>query len=272
MSATSRWAVGLEYDGSAYAGWQTQESAPSVQVVAEQAFASVADQPVSLTAAGRTDAGVHALQQVAHFDATATRSARSWVYGANTQLPPDVAALWAVQVPETFHARYSALSRTYRYVILNRGTRPALGRNRVCWMHAALDHERMARAAVHLVGEHDFSAFRSSECQSRTPIRRVEGIDVRRQGSYVIIEARANAFLHHMVRNIAGVLIQIGRGEAEVDWAREVLEGRDRRLGGVTAPAGGLYLVGVTYPTELGVPAPHDSAADRPSFMMPHEP
>jgi tRNA pseudouridine38-40 synthase len=262
----------IEYDGTDFSGWAAQPGFRTVEGTLREALGGLFSSHDNLTVAGRTDAGVHALQQVAHFDATATRSARSWVYGANTQLPPDVAALWAVQVPETFHARYSALSRTYRYVILNRGTRPALGRNRVCWMHAALDHERMARAAVHLVGEHDFSAFRSSECQSRTPIRRVEGIDVRRQGSYVIIEARANAFLHHMVRNIAGVLIQIGRGEAEVDWAREVLEGRDRRLGGVTAPAGGLYLVGVTYPTELGVPAPHDSAADRPSFMMPHEP
>jgi tRNA pseudouridine38-40 synthase len=272
MSATYRWAVGLEYDGGAYAGWQTQESAPSIQSVAEHALAIVADHPVTLTGAGRTDAGVHAFQQVAHFDAAAIRSPRSWVYGANTHLPPDVAALWAVQVPETFHARYSALSRSYRYLILNRATRPALGRNRVCWMHGALDHERMAQAAAHLVGEHDYSAFRSSECQSRTPLRRVEAIEVRREGPYVIIEARANAFLHHMVRNIAGVLIQIGRGEADVGWAREVLEGRDRRLGGVTAPAGGLYLVGVSYPAEFGLPGPGDSAAHRPSFMIPHEP
>ena len=271
MSATYRWAVGLEYDGSSYAGWQTQESAPSIQAVVERALSTVADHPVTLTGAGRTDAGVHALQQVAHFDASAVRSARSWVYGANTQLPPDVAALWAVQVPETFHARYSASSRTYRYVILNRGTRPALGRNRVCWVHAPLDQDRMVQAASTLVGEHDYSAFRSSECQSRTPIRRVEAIDVRREGRYVIIEAHANAFLHHMVRNIAGVLIRIGLGEAEVGWAREVLEGRDRRLGGVTAPAGGLYLVAVSYPGEFGLPAAGDSAAHRPSFMIPHD-
>jgi tRNA pseudouridine38-40 synthase len=272
MAATHRWAVGLEYDGSAYAGWQIQESAASIQAVAEQALSAVADHRVMLTSAGRTDAGVHALQQVAHFDAEVTRSARSWVFGANTHLPPDIAALWAVPVAETFHARYSALSRTYRYVILNRATRPALGRNRVCWLHAALDHERMAQAAAALVGEHDYSAFRSSECQSRTPIRRVEAIDVRREGPYVVIEARANAFLHHMVRNIAGVLIQIGRGEAEVGWAREVLEGRDRRLGGVTAPAGGLYLAQVSYPAEFGLPAAHDSAAPRASFMIPPEP
>ncbi len=272
MSATYRWAVGLEYDGSGYAGWQTQASAPSIQSVTEQALSTVADHPVELTGAGRTDAGVHALAQVAHFDASATRSARSWVYGANTHLPPDVSALWAVPVPQTFHARYSALSRTYRYLILNRGTRPALGRQRVCWVHAALDHERMAAAGALLVGEHDYSAFRSSECQSRTPLRRVEAIEVRRRGAYVIIEARANAFLHHMVRNLAGVLIRIGTGEAEVGWALEVLEGRDRRLGGPTAPAGGLYLVDVRYPPEFGLPAVTDSAAHRPSFMIPGEP
>ncbi len=269
MSATFRWAVGLEYDGSAYVGWQTQESAPSIQSVTEKALSAVADHPVAVTGAGRTDAGVHALAQVAHFESSAKRSARSWVYGANTHLPLDVSALWAVQVPATFHARYSALSRTYRYVILNRSTRSAIGRMRVWWVHAPLDHERMAAAATLLVGEHDYSAFRSSDCQSPTPIRRVEAIQVRRSEAYVIIEARANAFLHHMVRNIAGVLIRIGTGEAAVGWAREVLEGRDRRLGGVTAPAGGLYLLEVRYPPEFGLPAEPDSAVNRPSFMMP---
>jgi tRNA pseudouridine38-40 synthase len=272
MSATYRWAIGLEYDGSAYAGWQTQESSPSIQSVAEKALSAVANHVVSLTGAGRTDAGVHALGQVAHFDASAVRSARSWVHGANTQLPPDVSALWAVQVADTFHARYSALSRTYRYVILNRGTRPALGHQRVCWVHTALDHERMASAAMLLVGEHDYSAFRSSECQSRTPVRRVEAIEVRRRGEYVVIEARANAFLHHMVRNIVGVLMRVGRGEAEVGWAGEVLEGRDRRLAGVTAPAGGLYLVEVRYPPEAGLPGALDSDALRPSFIIPPDP
>jgi tRNA pseudouridine38-40 synthase len=272
MSATYRWAIGLEYDGSAYAGWQTQESAPSIQSTAQKALSAVANHEVSLTGAGRTDAGVHAFGQVAHFDASAVRSARSWVQGANTHLPPDVSVLWAVQVADTFHARYSALSRTYRYVILNRSTRAALGHQRVCWVQATLDHDRMATAAALLVGEHDYTAFRSSECQSRTPIRRVESIGVRRRGEYVVIEARANAFLHHMVRNIAGVLIRVGRGEAEADWAREVLEGRDRRLGGVTAPASGLYLVEVRYPPEAGLPHAADSDAQRPSFMIPPEP
>ena len=268
MPPTTRWAVGLEYDGTAYAGWQTQETAPSIQSACERAFSAVADHPVALTCAGRTDAGVHAIAQVAHFDTLAARTARSWVFGANTHLAADMSALWAVAVPERFHARYSALWRTYRYVILSRSTRPAIDHRRVCWIHAPLDAERMAAAAAALIGEHDFSAFRAAECQSRTPIRRVESIDVRRVGAYVTIEIRANAYLHHMVRNIAGVLIQIGSGEAAVGWAKEVLEGRHRRHGGVTAPPSGLYLVGVSYPAEYGLPDGAASGAGRPSIMI----
>jgi tRNA pseudouridine38-40 synthase len=269
MPPTTRWAVGLEYDGTGYAGWQTQGTSPSIQSACERAFSTVADHSVALTCAGRTDAGVHAIAQVAHFDTQATRTARSWVLGANAQLEAGVSALWAVAVAERFHARYSAVSRTYRYLILNRSTRPAIDHNRVCWVHAPLDAERMATAAAPLVGEHDFSAFRAAECQSRTPMRRVEAIDVKRIGAYVTIEIRANAFLHHMVRNIAGVLLRIGSGEADVGWAQEVLAGRDRRRGGVTAPPSGLYLVGVSYPAEFGLP-PVDLAGARPvSIIMP---
>jgi tRNA pseudouridine38-40 synthase len=196
------------------------------------------------------------------------RAPRSWVFGANTHLPSDISALWAVAVPEDFHARYSAESRTYRYVIVNRSTRPAIDHQRVCWIHAPLDAARMATAATALAGEHDFSAFRSSDCQSRTPVRRVESLEVARHGSHVIIEVRANAFLHHMVRNIAGVLIRIGSGEAPVQWAREVLEGRDRRLGGVTAPPGGLYLVEVRYPARFELPAAAVAGVRRASFII----
>lgn len=268
MSATTRWAVGLEYDGSAYAGWQSQPASPSIQSACERALSAVADHSVELTCAGRTDAGVHAFAQVAHFESAAARAARSWVFGANTHLPSDISALWAVAVPEDFHARYSAESRTYRYVIANRNTRPAIDHQRVCWIHAPLDAGRMATAAAALTGEHDFTAFRSSDCQARTPIRRIEALDVIRRDAHVIIEVRANAFLHHMVRNIAGVLIRIGSGEAPVDWAREVLEGRDRRLGGVTAPAGGLYLVEVRYPARFGLPVAAVSGTRRASFII----
>jgi tRNA pseudouridine38-40 synthase len=264
-----RIAVGLEYDGSAYAGWQSQSVAPSIQDAAERAFSAVADHPIALTCAGRTDAGVHALEQVAHFDAQATRTARAWVLGANRQLPPDVSVQWAAPVSQEFHARYSALARTYRYVILCRASRPALVHKRVCWIHRPLEVERMTAAAACLIGEHDFSAFRSSECQARTPVRRLESIDVRRRGTLVIIDVRANAFLHHMVRNIAGVLIRIGSGEAEPDWAGQVLEGRDRALGGVTAPPSGLYLLKVRYPPEYGLPAAAVAGAEDLSFMMP---
>jgi tRNA pseudouridine38-40 synthase len=268
MSATTRWAVGLEYDGSAYAGWQSQQSSPSIQSACERALSAVADHSVELTCAGRTDAGVHAFAQVAHFESTAARTARSWVFGANTHLPNDISALWAVAVPEGFHARYSAESRTYRYVIVNRNTRPAIDHQRVCWIHAPLDAKRMASAAAPLTGEHDFTAFRSSDCQARSPIRRIEALDVIRDDAHIVIEVRANAFLHHMVRNIAGVLIRIGRGEAPVDWAREVLEGRDRRLGGVTAPPGGLYLVEVRYPAQFGLPVAPVSGVRRASFII----
>lgn len=266
MSETIRLAIGLEYDGSAYAGWQTQTNITSVQTIAENALSRVADHALSLTCAGRTDAGVHALGQVAHFDTHATRDARSWVLGANSYLPPDVSVQWAATVPQTFHARYSALVRTYRYVILNRPSRPALDRQRVCWTQRPLDAERMHAAGALLVGEHDFSSFRSSECQSRTPVRRVEAIDVRRSVEHVVMDVRANAFLHHMVRNIAGVLLRIGCGEAEVSWAREVLEARDRRLGGVTAPAAGLYLLEVRYPPHFGLPGEVERSGDLAAF------
>ncbi len=269
MSETTRLAVGLEYDGSAYAGWQIQPHSPSIQAVAESAFSRIADHPLTLTCAGRTDAGVHAIGQVAHFDTEAVRTPRAWVLGATAALPEDVSVLWAVEVPRDFHARYSAVSRTYRYVILNRSTRPALERRRTCWMHGALDASRMAAAAALLTGEHDFSAFRSAECQSRTPIRRVEAIDVLRHDDCLFIDVRANAFLHHMVRNIAGLLMRIGSGDAEVPWAREVLEARDRRLGAATAPAAGLYLMKVSYPQQFGLPPGPGTGAAGASFMMP---
>jgi tRNA pseudouridine38-40 synthase len=249
-----RIAVGIEYEGTAYAGWQAQASLPTLQRITEHALAGVAAEAVTLTCAGRTDAGVHALGQVAHFDTHAQRSPRAWMLGANSTLPADVSLSWALPVPAHFHARYCAEARTYRYVILNRMARGALTASRAAWVHRPLDHERMAEAARALLGEHDFSAFRSSECQAKSPIRRLEDIRVARHGDHVVIEATANAFLHHMMRNIAGLLITIGKGQRGASWAREVLAGRDRTRGAPTAPAAGLYLLAVRYPRPFGLP------------------
>jgi len=250
-----RIAVGLEYDGSAYAGWQTQAGVPTLQQVTERALGCVAAEPVSLTCAGRTDAGVHAYGQVAHFDTHAVRSIRGWVLGANSGLPPGVSVSWAMPVPAHFHARYCAEARTYRYLISNRLARPALLRARAAWIHRPLDHARMLEAGQALVGEHDFSAFRSAECQAKSPVRRMERVGVERLGDCVVIEATANAFLHHMMRNIAGLLIAIGRGDLPVGFAGAVLEGRDRTRNAATAPAAGLYLLGVRYPAAFALPA-----------------
>ncbi len=259
-----RLAVGVEYDGTAYAGWQTQQSARSVQTVTEAAFSRVAAEPVGLICAGRTDAGVHARWQVAHFDTRANRRMRAWLLGTNSELPPDVSISWVRPVPMHFHARYSAEARTYRYVILNRGTRSAFAVNRAAFIFKPLDSDRMAAAATALVGSHDFSAFRSSQCQAKSPIRRMEKLTVIRQGEWIVIEATANAYLHHMMRNIAGLLIAIGRGEGSPARAREVLEGRDRRQNAATAPAEGLYFWGVRYPTAFALPTPPE---DDPSGL-----
>jgi tRNA pseudouridine38-40 synthase len=252
----TRIAVGLEYEGTRYAGWQTQRSAGAVQVLVEGALAKVAAEAVSLVCAGRTDAGVHARGQVAHFDTVASRSMRAWVLGANSELPRDISVAWVRPVPEHFHARYSAEARIYRYLIFNRGTRSGLLAHRVTWIHRPLDAERMAQAAAALEGLHDFSAFRAAGCQAKSPIRRLERLTVSRQGDWVAVEATANAFLHHMVRNIAGLLISIGKGDAPPSWAAEVLAGRNRRLSAPTAPADGLYLWQVRYPAAFPIPAP----------------
>jgi tRNA pseudouridine38-40 synthase len=252
-----RVALGVEYDGRAFKGWQRLgEGRRTIQPVVENALAAIANHPVRIHCAGRTDAGVHALGQVIHLDTEARRDERAWVLGANTHLPNDVGITWARSVPATFHARHSAISRVYRYVICNRRERPAVTAAMVTWYHQPLTIEPMRLAARDLLGEHDFSAFRAAECQSRTPVRRVDRLDVWAKGTLVIVEVEANAFLQHMVRNLVGVLMAIGSGKAKPTWAREVLESRDRRLGGVTAPADGLYLVEVRYPESCGLPRP----------------
>jgi tRNA pseudouridine38-40 synthase len=249
-----RIAVGIEYDGGAYSGWQVQSAAPSIQSEVEHALTQVADAPVAVICAGRTDAGVHARAQLAHFDTAAVRRERAWVLGANTHLPQDVALRWARAVPDHFHARYSALSRTYRYVIVNRLARSALAFQRAWCVHKPLDEAAMRAAAAELIGEHDFSAFRSAECQARSPIRRLYSLEVRRQGDWLTIDVRANAFLHHMVRNIVGLLVAVGAGRTSSRRAREQLQSRQRSTGEATAPAQGLYLWQVEYPPQFGLP------------------
>ena len=250
-----RIALGIEYDGSAYAGWQQQAHSRSVQAALEASLAAVAGHDIRLTAAGRTDAGVHALLQVAHFDTDASRPLRAWTLGATAGAPDDMSVLWAREVPERFHARFSALSRSYLYRILNRPIRPAIDRHRVCWIRRPLDAVAMHRAAQPLIGERDFSSFRAAECQSSTAMRRVLSVCVTRSGAELRIVIEANAFLHHMVRNIVGSLLLVGSGQRSEDWLVEVLDARDRRRAGPTAPPQGLYFAGVEYPPEFALPS-----------------
>lgn len=265
-----RIAVALEYDGAPYAGWQTQQAGvSSVQQTAEAAFSRIADEPVSLVCAGRTDAGVHALGQVAHFDTRAIRAERSWVLGANANLPDSISIRWARAVPGHFHARYSAQARTYRYFILNRLGRSALAAHRAALIYRPLDVEPMRAAAALLLGERDFSAFRAAQCQARSPVRRLYALDVQRRADRVIIEATANAFLQHMVRNLVGLLLDVGVGKAPPQWAAEVLASRDRTRSSPTAPAAGLYFWKVAYPQAFGLP---EEAAGPVSAIIPDPP
>nr|PZN66843.1 MAG: tRNA pseudouridine(38-40) synthase TruA [Pseudomonadota bacterium] len=256
-----RIAVGIEYDGSGFAGWQQQAEAPSIQRTVQEALARICDHPVEVTAAGRTDAGVHARGQVGHFESDAERSERSLVLGANTHLPSGIALRWARYVPGHFHARYSAIARTYRYCILNRSARSALAAGRAAFLHRALDVGAMRAAAAYLVGSHDFSSFRAAECQARSTVRDLTALRVERHGDFVLLEVTANAFLHHMVRNIAGLLIHVGMGEAPPEYAAEVLAARDRRIAPATAPAAGLYFWRVHYPPVFGLPDDSDMMA-----------
>lgn len=249
-----RIALGIEYDGSAYCGWQYQDHSPSVQEKVEQALAHVADHSVRVVCAGRTDTGVHALGQVIHFDTDAPREMHSWVFGANANLPRDISVLWAKHVADDFHARFSAIRRRYRYIIFNRSVRPAILARRTSWEYRPLDIVRMREAAQHLLGEHDFSAYRALACQAKSPVRTLYRLDITQNNELIVLELEANGFLHHMVRNIAGVLLRIGAGEAPGDWAKTVLEQRDRTQGGVTAPPDGLYLTGVVYPDHYAIP------------------
>jgi tRNA pseudouridine38-40 synthase len=252
----NRWAMGVEYIGSAYGGWQAQVNVRSVQAELEAALSKIADHPLRVVCAGRTDAGVHAYQQVVHFDCEAERSAYAWLLGANSLLPKDVSLRWAQPMRADFHARYSATARHYRYVIHNHRARSALLHQRAAHWSQALDADAMHRAAQTFLGEHDFSAFRSSHCQSKTAVRFMRSIELFRRGDFVVMDICANAFLHHMVRNIIGALAEVGLGLQPESWIEQVLVGRDRTQAGLNAPPGGLYFVGPEYPAEFGLPAP----------------
>jgi tRNA pseudouridine38-40 synthase len=249
-----RYALGIEYDGTAFLGWQRHSHGDTVQAAVESALGLVADAPVEVVCAGRTDSGVHAACQVVHFDSEAARDARAWMLGGNTRLPPDVRLLWCRGMPGDFHARYSARARRYRYSLCNRPVRPALQRHYLAWERRPLDAQAMHRAAQHLLGENDFSAFRTVHCEAPHAMRNLQEISVVRAGDRVVIEVQANAFLHHMVRNIVGSLLPIGRGERAEAWLGELLAGRDRSVAGPTAPAEGLVFLGPRYPAEWGLP------------------
>ena len=250
-----RLALAVEYDGSGFLGWQRLSHGNTVQGVLEAALSRVANEPVSTQGCGRTDAGVHAINQVVHFDTSAERPLRGWILGCNSQLPATVAVTWAGTVAPDFHARFWARRRRYRYVILNRAVRPALGAGHLTWERRALDADRMHQASQVMLGEHDFSAFRAVSCQARHARRHMHELSVRRDGERVIIEVEANAFLHHMVRNIVGALLPIGRGDRPPEWLGELLAGRRRELDVVTAPPDGLTFLGPRYPRGLGLPA-----------------
>jgi tRNA pseudouridine38-40 synthase len=258
-----RVALGIEYDGTSYNGWQRQKTGLGVQQRVEEALSVVANHPVEVICAGRTDTGVHATDQVVHFDTDSDRSERGWLLGANTNLPDDINVSWVVPVADDFHARFSAVSRSYRYLILNRLQRSALHRHRAWWVYEPLDAKRMHAAAQRLLGEHDFSAFRAAGCQANTAVRHMTQISVSREGDWITLEVTANAFLQHMVRNIMGTVATVGLGEERVEWITEVLESRDRKVGGIAAPAHGLTLAGVEYPAAFGIPAAGCSQAIR---------
>lgn len=250
-----RLALGLEYDGRSFHGWQTQPGGNTLQDVLETALATVHGAPVATVVAGRTDAGVHAVAQVVHLDIIRERPITAWVRGVNALLPDGVAVLWAAPVAAEFHARFSARERAYRYLLLNHPVRPALLAGRVGWAHGHLDLPAMQSAAAALIGTHDFSAFRAAACQARSPIRELRAAHVGRRGQFIEFEFRANAFLHHQVRNMVGALVWVGLGRRPVEWVGDVLAGRDRRLAAATFSPAGLYLSDVCYEPAWGLPA-----------------
>lgn len=250
-----RIALGVEYDGTHYSGWQRQSHKPSVQAQVEKALSHIANEPIQVFCAGRTDAGVHASGQIIHFDTSAQRPAVAWIRGANCHLPPDIRILWHQEVPADFDARKSAIGRRYCYIIANQPVPPGIMHRGVTWVLPPLDVVAMQQGAQYLIGEHDFSAFRAAGCQAKTPVRHLSRFSVSRHGTNIILDVTANAFLHHMVRNIAGSLIQIGQHKHPPQWIQMLLAKKDRRLAAATAAPNGLYLVHAIYPNNFDIPA-----------------
>ena len=249
-----RYAMALEYDGSPFMGWQKHDTGDTIQAAVEKAVSFVADAPIEVVCSGRTDARVSARCQLVHFDSDAPRDPRAWVLGTNTRLPDSIRALWMQTVPDDFHARYCARARRYRYSLLIRPVKPAINRHFLSWSREELDAARMHEAAQKILGEQDFSAFRTVQCQAKHPNRNLHRLDVSREGDTIYFDVQANAFLHHMVRNLVGSLLLIGKGEQPVDWMKTLLDGRDRTVAGPTAPAEGLMFLGALYPPEWGLP------------------
>lgn len=247
--------LGIEYDGQPFFGFQTQLQEPTVQSCLEEAISNVADEPIKIICAGRTDTGVSAYQQVVHFDTVANRTPRQWTLGINSTLHKGIVVRWAKEVNDDFHARFSATSRKYEYRILCRTVRPAIQRHQLTWIIPPLDVKLMHQAAQFLLGEHDFNAFRSSRCQANNPVRTMHDSRVFQEGNQIVFQFEANAFLHHMIRNIVGTLLKVGKGERSVQWVQDVLQSKDRKLAGMTAPPNGLTFTGVVYPDHFGVPS-----------------
>jgi len=249
-----RFALGIEYDGTDYCGWQAQRNGASVQADVEKALSFVANEPIVVVCAGRTDAGVHGQCQVVHFDTSAQRDARAWVLGVNSQLPQAIAVRWARTVSDEFHARFSAQARRYRYTLINRATRPALSRRYAAWERQALDVDAMRAASRCLLGTHDFTSFRTVACQAKSPVRTLHVLELERSGEQLVMHIEANAFLHHMVRNIMGSLIEVGLGARPVEWIADLIAARDRTRAGITGEARGLVFIGPRYPRAFGLP------------------
>jgi len=247
-------ALGLEYCGVGFCGWQSQSTGCGVQDALVAALSVIAGETIHVVGAGRTDAGVHAAFQVAHFDTTIARPLTAWVRGVNSHLPAGIAVLWAREVGEDFHARFAAVERGYRYVLLNHPVRPGLSNGLVGWHYRPLDESAMNQAAAQLLGEHDFSAFRAAECQAKSPIKILHRASVARRGDFLVCDFRANAFLHHMIRNIMGGLVQVGLGKHPPEWMSAILQGRNRTLAAPTFDAAGLYLCYIRYPSHFGLP------------------